>query len=513
MRAPAAEHGRRRSTGTPRSSPATRPTTAGTSGCSCASSRPGWPTGPTVAGRLVPQRRDPGPRAGRGRRPPLLALRRAGREARPRPVVPADHEVRRRAARLHRHRLAGADPGHADQLDRAQRGRRGRLPQRARHAPRRRRRDPRLHDPPGHALRGDLHGPGPGAPAGREARPRRTSAPVVAAYVAQAGRETEIERLSHRAREDRRLPRRRRHQPGQRRADPDLDRRLRAGRLRHRRDHGRARPRRARLRLRPPVRPADPRGHPAGRTRRRGGPSSTTPTSRRPPTTSSSTPGRYNGMAAPEAIRADHRRPGRPGARARRPSPTGSATGSSAASATGARRSRSSTATAAASCRCPTTSCRSGCRRRSTTRARARTRCATTRPSWTRPARAAAARPGARPTRWTRSSTRPGTGSATSRPGTRTGPVDRALVDRWTPGRPVHRRRRARRHAPALLALLHQGDGRLRPRRPPRAVPAALQPGPGPGRRRRADEQVARQRRGSRTSSSPATAPTPCASS
>ena len=42
-----------------------------------------------VAGRLVPQRRDAGPRAGRGRRPPLLALRRAGREARPGAVVPA----------------------------------------------------------------------------------------------------------------------------------------------------------------------------------------------------------------------------------------------------------------------------------------------------------------------------------------------------------------------------------------------------------------------------------------
>ena len=48
-----------------------------------------------------------------------------------------------------------------------------------------------------------------------------------------------------------------RHQPGERRADPDLDRRLRAGGLRHRRDHGRARPRRARLRVRQAVRPAD----------------------------------------------------------------------------------------------------------------------------------------------------------------------------------------------------------------------------------------------------------------
>ena len=48
---------------------------------------PGLPQ--DVAGRLVPQRRDAGARAGRGRRPPLLALRRARREARPGAVVPA----------------------------------------------------------------------------------------------------------------------------------------------------------------------------------------------------------------------------------------------------------------------------------------------------------------------------------------------------------------------------------------------------------------------------------------
>ena len=57
--------------------------------------------------------------------------------------------------------------------------------------------------------------------------------------------------------EDRRVHRGVRDQPGQRREDPDLDRRLRAGDLRHRGDHGRARPRRARLRVRQAVRPAD----------------------------------------------------------------------------------------------------------------------------------------------------------------------------------------------------------------------------------------------------------------
>ena len=43
--------------------------------------------------------------------------------------------------------------------------------------------------------------------------------------------------------EDRRLPGRARDQPGHRRADPGVGRRLRAGRLRHRRDHGGARAR------------------------------------------------------------------------------------------------------------------------------------------------------------------------------------------------------------------------------------------------------------------------------
>ena len=46
--------------------------------------------------------------------------------------------------------------------------------------------------------------------------------------------------------------------PVNQREDPDLDRRLRAGQLRHRRHHGRAGPRRARLRVRHAVRAADP---------------------------------------------------------------------------------------------------------------------------------------------------------------------------------------------------------------------------------------------------------------
>ena len=65
--------------------------------------------------------------------------------------------------------VAGADQDPADELDRAERGRRDRLRHRPVRAPRGRRRAARLHDPPGHAVRGDVHGPRPRAPARRGA--------------------------------------------------------------------------------------------------------------------------------------------------------------------------------------------------------------------------------------------------------------------------------------------------------------------------------------------------------
>ena len=80
----------------------------------------------------------------------------------------------------------------------------------------------------------------------------------VEAYVAQARHPDRDRSPVDRSREDRRRARGRRHQPGQRRTDPDLHRRLRPRWLRDRRDHGRPGPRRARLRLRGHVRPADP---------------------------------------------------------------------------------------------------------------------------------------------------------------------------------------------------------------------------------------------------------------
>ena len=144
-------------------------------------------------------------------------------------------------------RLARADQEDAARLDRPQRGRARAL--RGRGA--RGSRDRGLHDAARHALRRDLHGARAGAPAGgrrsptpaQRARGRRPTSRRAArkserARMADAKTKTGVATGAF-AIESR-----------ERRAHPDLDRRLRARRLRHRRDHGGARPRRARLRVR-----------------------------------------------------------------------------------------------------------------------------------------------------------------------------------------------------------------------------------------------------------------------
>ena len=116
-----------------------------------------------------------------------------------------------------------------------------------------------LHHAARHALRRDLHGAGPGASACRAAdaarrRPRRCGR-IASGRPARATWTAPIWPRKRPASS----PARYADQSGQRRSDADLDRRLRAGQLRHRRDHGRAGPRRARLRVRQEIRPADRR--------------------------------------------------------------------------------------------------------------------------------------------------------------------------------------------------------------------------------------------------------------
>ena len=186
------------------------------------------------------------------------------------PMDAADHGLRRptgkgpRATRLVReHQDAAA------QLDRPQHGRRSRLLHRA----------PRSNSRHGRASR-ERSGLADASPATTccastrrgptrcSVRPTWSIAPehpfvdrlttpaqqaAVDAYCAGGGEQERSGADGTRQRQDRRLHRFLRDQSGQRRADPDLDRRLRADQLRHGSDHGRARPRHARFRIRAAV--------------------------------------------------------------------------------------------------------------------------------------------------------------------------------------------------------------------------------------------------------------------
>ena len=199
-------------------------------------------------GQLVPQRPDrAGQRAGRRRH--VRALRRRGHQARADPVVLQDHRLRPGAAGRPGRRW---QPTWPDRVVNAQRNWIGRS----------------------EGAHVDFVVEGRDGAADASTRPARTrcsarrswwSPPTrrwptswsptssgrrYEAYLDEVRKATDIDRLSTDRPEDRRLPGRPRDQPGERRADPGLRRRLRAGRLRHRRDHGRARAGPARLGLR-----------------------------------------------------------------------------------------------------------------------------------------------------------------------------------------------------------------------------------------------------------------------
>ena len=323
------------------------------------------------AGPVVPEGRHRA-RQRAGRRRPLRALRHRGRAAQPRAVVLQDHRLRRPPARRLRPArvLARARDHDAAQLDRPLRGRRGRLPLRGA-----RPRLPGLHHPPRHPLRRHLLRPRPRAPRAGAAG-RRHAGRGGGARVRQPGR-PRVGRGARRRgpREDRRAARAQRRQPGQRRGDPDVRRRLRADGVRHRGDHGGARPRRRATTSSP--RSLRPAGEAGDRGRATPRPPATTRACPIPATARWSAPAASTARATARPTRRSST--GWPRRAAARPrSTTACATGWSRASATGARRSRSSTATSAGSSRCPTTSCRSSCPRSRTTRRRARAR-------WPRP--------------------------------------------------------------------------------------------------------------------------------
>ncbi len=235
------------STGGGRWSPPTRTTTAGRSGSSSSSSSRASPTASGAPVDWCPKYHVAGPRAGGGRRPPLRALRHAGRARSWRsgssasPATPRSCSTSRGIDWPERVRMLQT------QLDRPLGGGRGRLPEPRPMASSRSRSSPPAPTPcggrPSSSWRPSTRWSASSPPTSAGPRSRPTSP--------ARGAQTDIQRECDRPREDRRLHRRLRDQPGHRRAGAGLDRRLRAAHLRHRRDHGGAGPRRARLRVRP----------------------------------------------------------------------------------------------------------------------------------------------------------------------------------------------------------------------------------------------------------------------
>ena len=193
----------------------------------------------------------------------------------------ANHRVRGSVDRRSRRpRLARVDQADPAELDRSERRRADPFPRavdRPAHQC--------LHDAPRHDVRRDLHGARARASARRRADARgvaRRNAPGLDGRSGDALRRRRgvpaARGVAHRRRapgrvasEDRRLHRRVRDEPCDQSVDPRVHRGLRADGLRHRGDHGRAGPGRARLGVRRGLRAADrAHGATARRVRRQG---------------------------------------------------------------------------------------------------------------------------------------------------------------------------------------------------------------------------------------------------
>ena len=398
---------------------------------------------------------------------------------------------------LERARLVREHQGPAAQLDRPQHRRRGRFLHRPRAghatasrgptefkawrnaarsrrfpAQARRRRAAGLHHAARHAVRRHLHGARARASARRAAHAPEQAA-AVEAYCEQAARKSDLDRTDLAKEKTGVFTGSYRGQPGERPTRADLDRRLRADQLRHRRDHGRAGPRHARLRVRPAVRacrscrwsirgdtPSVDRDDSAGRRSRR------SPAKARRSTPSAlQRPADRRVQAARSPPTWPQRGLGRAGGQlqaARLALQPAALLGRAVSDPARARRRRQADRPASAPCR--PTSCRSTCR------------------SWTTSSRTAA--PSRRwskaPDEWLYSDASTASATSAKRTPCRNGPAragttcgssirrtTSALVDPRSrtgldAGRPVHRRRRARGAAPALRPLLAQGA--VRPR-------------------------------------------------